>query len=274
MNLPSIPKTTNTLYIGIGGGYDVFGAIPIHERIQSNAVFVNIGTDVRHMGYYSFYALGNKTGAAALRPELQAIVDRHNIDTIIAVDGGVDCLMKGNEMDSGTVLHDFNTMAAIDGVDVRNKILVCVGFGTETDEGLNHYRVLENISDLICSGAFLGSCSITSEMAEFEVYKAAVDTLSSERKSHIQTKVIAATEGEFGNPDLINDPNLSTGVFDVQYESFINPLMSIYWFFRFDGVVENNLIIPHIKDAKTISEALAKYRTSVTRERDKKTLPL
>lgn len=274
MNLPVLPETKNTLYVGLGGGYDIFGAIPIHEKLRSNAVFCNVSTDVKAMGHHKFYTLDNKSGVSSHVLRLQRIVDEHNIDTIIGVDGGVDCLMRGDEVDSGTVLQDFITLAAIDSVQVQNKILACVGFGAETDEGMNHYRVLENISALVRDNAFYGSCSLVGDMAEYAVYKTAVENWSSKRKSHIQSKIIAATEGGFGNPVLDADPNLAAVVFDQKFESFINPLMSMYWFFRLDAVVKHNLIIPTLRTTRTITEALIKYRSVVTRVRDKKTIPL
>jgi len=274
MNLPKLPGTFQTLYLGLGGGYDIFGAIPIHEAIRSEAVFANISNEVESMAKYKpFYQLSNREGPKSLAASLKAIVDEHCIDTIIGVDGGVDCLMHGDEVDPGTVLQDFVTLAAMDQLDAPHKIVVCSGFGSETDEGMNHYRVLENIAQLTKNGAFYGSCSLIGGTPEYACYKDAVESSINIRKSHIQTRVIASVEGQFG--DLrVGDPNLAAMVFDTPHEAFVSPLMGIYWFFRHSGIVKNNKIIPHIKDCKTITESLIKYRGVVTRERDKKVIPL
>jgi len=285
MNLPNLPYSSRTMYIGVGGGYDIFGAIPIHLATSGESIFVNISNEVTSMGPYEpFYAFSSKLGAKPLGESLLSLVRKHHIDTIYAVDGGVDSLMVGDEVDSGTVLGDFNTMAAIDNLsNIGGRecnpcvILACTGFGCEVEEGMNHYRVLENISNLIKDGGFYGSCSLTNDTSIFDSYKEAVEKYSGPRKSHIQPRIIAAVEGEFGNPDIEIDPNLSKVVFDVSDDSlpaFVNPLMGMYWFFRFPQVVRRNKIIPHIKNEITITGALAQYRGVVTRTRDKKKLPL
>jgi hypothetical protein len=155
-----------------------------------------------------------------------------------------------------------------------NIIIACVGFGCETDENLNHYAVLENIAELAKMDAFLGSCSLTKDMAEYAKYKAAVENPNHPRKSHIQTRVIAAVEGQFGAVDVQDDANLSEGIFGAPVPPFINPLMSMYWFFRLEGIVKNNTILPALKRTKTISESLAAYREVRTRVREKKNIPL
>jgi hypothetical protein len=280
LNLPTtLPQTENTLYFGLGGGYDIFGAIPIHEALKSNAVFVNISESV-NMGHYEpFYPLQHKGGAYTLAARLSAIVKEHDIDTIIGIDGGVDCLMHGDEEHAGTVLQDFISLAALDNLKhhtphLPNIVIACLGFGCETEENLNHYAVLENIAQLVRDNAFIGSCSLTGDMAEYAAYKYAIDNYSSQRKSHIQTRVIAAIEGQFGNVNLGEDANLSSTIFDTPSPTFLNPLMSMYWFFRLNGIVKNNLIIPHIKESRTLTDALIAYRKVVTRTRLKKVIPL
>ena len=107
MNLPNFPCDSSILYLGVGGGYDVFGAIPIYESIKDRyahqAVFANVDKNILTMGerHAPFYPL-EFAGARKLTGDLQRIIDTHNVDTIIAVDGGVDCLMHGDEQDAGT----------------------------------------------------------------------------------------------------------------------------------------------------------------------------
>jgi hypothetical protein len=95
---------------------------------------------------------------------------------IFAVDGGVDSLAIGSEKDPGTLLEDSIGLAALQDIQAEKKILCCAGFGTETEENLNHYRILENIAALAGEGAFLGSFSLTKDMPEFKLYKESANT--------------------------------------------------------------------------------------------------
>ena len=110
------------------------------------------------------YTVG-RHGTIAVQRAYEEISTLHSIDATLAVDGGVDSLSKGNEEDHGTILEDFIALAAL-----KNGVLACAGFGTETEENLNHYRILQNIANLAAKGYFLGSFSMTKEMPEFQKY--------------------------------------------------------------------------------------------------------
>ena len=109
------------------------------------------------------------------------LLKEHDIDTIVLVDGGVDSLMRGDEEGCGTIFQDTISVGVVNLLDVPTKILACVGFGTETEEGVCHYRTLENIAGLTKNGGFLGACCLTANMAAFKYYeeicgKVAVET--------------------------------------------------------------------------------------------------
>lgn len=281
LNLPTqLYRFKNTLYFGIGGGYDVFGAIPLHTTLGTKSQFVSIGsTPLIIPGYDTRQqaTLHSQFGANKLAWHLESMVKANNIDTIVAIDGGVDSLMFGDEADSGTVLQDFNSLAALS--RLRDRVscdiyLACLGFGCETDENLNHYAVLQNIATLSADGSFLGTCALNKRQTSFQKYQTAVEHESNERKSHIQTRVVAAVNGGFGVVETGDDPNLDTALFDVKYPVFINPLMSMYWFFSFDGIEKHNKVIQHLKHTDTISESMQIYRKIRTRERLKQVIPL
>lgn len=271
MNLPDLPTSKHTLYLGIGGGYDIYGAIPIAEsRFHTTATYVNISKEVTTMGlrYEPFYQIDPAHGAIPIAAALDVIVNDENIDTIIAVDGGVDCLMQGNEENSGTVLGDFVTLAALMNLKKQNLnlIVACVGLGCEAEEHMNYYAVMQNIARLIQNDSFYGSCSLfKNEHDPFSQYQAALKTTA--RKSHIQTRVLAAAEGRFGELNLLTDANLSQVLVEKPCTPTINPFMSIYWFFNFKGVAMNNRILPALQNTRTMSEALMAYRKVVTRTR-------
>jgi hypothetical protein len=114
-----------------------------------------------------------KTGAAPLAKSYGALAERLGFDALILVDGGVDSLMRGDESGTGTLLEDTISLIAADTLDIPVKILACLGFGTEVEEQVCHYRALENIALLAREGAFLGSCALTPQMEVFQLFEAA-----------------------------------------------------------------------------------------------------
>jgi hypothetical protein len=285
MNIPDGIKNEITLFIGAGGGFDVFAALPLSMKCQSG-IFINYG---QHKGFkirqsteedYPEYGLApitytlGRNGVQDVRDGIQEIVDTYAVDTIFVIDGGVDSLMRGDEENQGTVLEDFIVMAAVDQIDVPHKYLACVGFGAETEEGLNHYRALENISALTMTGDFLGSCSLLKDSREYKAYKILCEEAwEGNRKSHIQSKIILATEGEFGDVGM---DGADAQVYNQETSvNFISPLMSIYWFFNLDGVIKRNLVIEKIRESRSFTDAMMLYRQSIQpHTRPKQVIPL
>lgn len=191
-----------------------------------------------------------RTGAAWLAEGYAALVKHLNIDAIILVDGGVDSIMRGDEVGCGTLVEDSITLAAVEPLDVPVKILACIGFGTEVEEAVCHYTALENIAALAKAGGFFGTCSLTPQMEAFQLFEAAcryVWEQPKHAKSHISTRIIPAARGEFGSYKMY--PDEYSGV-------FISPLMSMYWFFDARMVIEHSLLIPRIRDTMTTTEAI------------------
>lgn len=299
MNVPqtSLHNASNILLLGIGGGFDVFTGLPFlfHNRFKGKFVLANCGPSSEflyrettsedypefHIKDFSIskpvvYSIG-KHGSQLLKKAFQEIITKHNIDTILAVDGGVDSLAVGDEESAGTILEDFNALGALSELKGIKKILCCAGFGAETEENMNHYRILENIANLAKEGYFLGSFSLTKDMAEFELYKNYCELAWADkrRKSHIQTKIISAVEGQFGENNLYQD--IDARVIDSTNFTFISPLSSIYWMFDLDGVASKNKIIPYLKKASTFTDSkilLRSYMTEFKNKRSKITIPL
>jgi hypothetical protein len=273
MNIPKtkLDDAKNILVVGLGSGFDVFTSLPLvfHWK-DKNFVLVNSGTSsVFHFqpstqleypeglisdtpNIKAKYTIG-RHGYKPFKIAYEKIANLHQIDCVLAIDGGVDSLAIGDELDSGTILEDFVSLAALSDLNVP-KILCCAGFGGETEENLNHFRILENMARLATNGAFLGSFSLTKDMPEFEAYKKECEKVwEDRRKSHIQTKIISAVLGKFGPDNHYEniDPRLavSTGI------SFISLLSSIYWMFDFDAVVKQNKAINCLKNSTTFVDA-------------------
>lgn len=164
-------------------------------------------------------------GVNQLRSAYQWLVDTHQIDTIVLVDGGVDSIMRGDEQGRATIIEDTVSIAAVSGVKVGRKILACLGFGTEYDDGLCHYRALENMAALAADGAVLGGCQVVADQEGFHLMRDAYNyaVRHGTSQSHIAPRIIRAVEGDFEGGD-----------------PFVQPLMSQYWFFDLDKVMARN----------------------------------
>lgn len=189
-----------------------------------------------------------KIGVAILKKAYEQLIEKENIGTIILVDGGVDSLMQGDETYAGTILEDTVSLAAIKDLKVK-KILATIGFGTELDDGLDHYFVLNNMSELIKQEALKGSCCLTKSQRSFYLMKNAYDYVvrqDNHATSHITPRIIKAVEGEFGAGGNFISKSYVDGKENhqlIESQWFIQPLMNIYWFWDVDTVIKNNKLI-------------------------------
>ena len=292
MNMPEM-NGTNFLIAGAGGGFDVYGGLPLtYELLRANANVVMASFSLRSQGFgvrestpedypegeltnigVPVYTFG-KNGVQGLHSAYAEIIVKHKIDSIILVDGGVDSLMVGDEVSAGTVLEDSISLAAVSRLGVAHKYVACLGFGTEIEEDLNHYRVLENISSLIKAKAMVGGCALTSSMEAYKVYEQACQVAWTKgRKSHIHSRIIPAVQGEFGNFRVSGvESNVKAS---SNKPLFVSPLSTFYWFFHLQAVVDQSKIIPVIQNSKTFTDAMMLFRQNLIQPtRSKETIPL
>lgn len=272
MNIPQtkIDSHDKILVAGIGGGFDIFTALPLIYN-RPNQEFILVNSSPKNDFHYresttadypegfiparanitAKYTVG-RHGVMPVKKAYQEILTKHGINAILTVDGGVDSLMTGDEADPGTILEDFISIAALDEIKAE-KVMCYAGFWAETEENVNYFRVLQNMSSAAAKGGFFGSFSLTSGMPEFAEYTKACEAAwdAGRRKSHIQTKIISATNGKLENQYTDVDPQLafSTGV------SYISLLTSVYWFFDFDMIAGQNKAIKTMKNSNTFTDA-------------------
>ena len=298
MNIPdSWLMTSNTIMmVGVGGGFDIFTGLPFVKHYpnkkfilvnsSSDSSFLYQESDNTRKEHYpqnkispanniiANYTVG-KLGAGLLKVIYNEIFQKHQADIILGIDGGVDSLMVGDEQESGTILEDFNVLGALDQIDCEHKILCCAGFGAETEENINHYRALENISNIIVNNGFIGSFSICDWHQEFHHYKNQCENAwDKDRKSHIQTKIISAAKGAFVNNSY---KDVDAKVFQSTGIEFVSPLTSIYWMFDMDVVISLNKLIPSLKKANTFIDSkaiLRQYLSDNKMTRTKEVIPL
>ncbi len=211
-----------------------------------------------------------KTGVKPLKNAISELITVNDIDAVILVDGGVDSLMQGDEDESGTCLEDSVVLAAFSEINVPVKILACLGFGTELEDKIDHFSVLQNMAQVIKDDGFYGTCSLTKNMDSFELYEKAcryVFEQENHKKSHISTKIIPAVHGEFDQYDMYAEFKITN--------PFINPLMGIYWFFNADAVIKNNLLVNKLKLGSTWTDSQIILRQFVSAQpmKPKRNLP-
>jgi hypothetical protein len=278
LNLPIDFHDRTILLAGAGGGWDVFGALPLaHELEQRNCrvVMANYssslgGFDVRpalpqdHPEGKLAAAVGKpvyifgKEGARTLRAGYQRLIQDQGIDAIILVDGGVDSLMRGDEEGPGTIIQDAVSLSVVNSLDVPTKILACIGFGAEADEDVCHYRALENMAALAGDGSFLGACALTQAMECFQHYKTICEAIFEQGGdiSHIHTRVIPAVDGEFGQFQRYRHAAI---MLLSPRPPFLSPLMSVFWFFDVAGVAARSLLAEPFAATETYADVRAVY---------------
>jgi len=211
------------------------------------------------------------SGVQPTRKIYNQIVEKHNIDTIILIDGGTDSLTFGDEEELGTPLEDSCSLAAVHQTTIENKLLVCLGFGVDRFHGVSHFRFLENTSTVLREGGFLGSFHLLPTMPEVEKYIEAVEYVNQrmERQSIVSNSIVSAIEGQFGNYHRTMRTSGS--------ELWINSLMSIYWCYQVASVVHNVKYYSHIVNSKTrgqLNEGLYDYRQQLTEIREMRRIPV
>ena len=223
------------------------------------------GKDVEIYGF-------DKVGVNPLKDAYKYLIKKHQIDTIILIDGGTDSLMFGDEEGLGTPQEDICSMAAVYKSGIKKQYLISVGFGIDHFHGVSHYRFLENVAELSKEGGYLGMFQITNDMEESEKYIEAIQFANEKmrgRESIVSNSIVSALKGEYGNYHTTTRTNGS--------ELWINPLMTIYWNFDLRQVVRKIKYYDFIKESNTIGEfnkGLSDYRMKINKFREKKQIPI
>lgn len=197
-----------------------------------------------------------KTGTGPLLDNYRLLVKHLNIDGILLIDGGVDSLVRGDEVGTGTLIEDACSLYAVNELaDVPVRLLACLGMGAEQD--MTHAQVLQNIAALTAAGGFLGSCALTPQMEVYQLYEEAVlyaQDQPVQDASVINSSIISAVQGYYGDYHLTEKTKGG--------RLWISPLMTLYWFFDLPTVARHNLYLPYLKDTASFMAALSAYRNA------------
>jgi len=278
----------NVLVAGAGGGYDVVCGVPLIIGLAKRGINVYVASlsstpindidgGVVHRpelveatatstrpSYFpegwlsrwltdrlgrdvSVYCFG-ATGVGPLHASYQYLIEKMAIDAVIAVDGGVDSLLRGGEYSLGSPLEDALTLAALSLIDGPDRILAAVGFGAERLDRISHAQVLARIADLQGAGAWLGAEALTGTAAD-DMQAAGKYILSNQQGMHnsvVVGSVLASLMGKFGDhavtPHSVNTP------------PWVSPLMSLFWYFDLAEVARQNLYLSRLLNTSTFGE--------------------
>jgi hypothetical protein len=293
------------LVAGAGGGFDIYSGLPLalsllHQGKQVHLANLSFSAldglpiddwaapdlavitpdSASHQSYFPERTLAQwlrrhgypctvyafpKTGVRPLRAAYQALIELHDIDAVVLVDGGTDILMRGDEAGLGTPEEDLASvaaLAALDGIPIR--LVASVGFGIDAYHGVNHVQVLENIAALERDGAYLGAFSIPRATREGALYLDAVAHAQQHTPEHpsiVNGSIAAAVRGAFGDVQFTDRTRGSA--------LFVNPLMSLYFAFDLPGLAARCLYLDRIEDThlmRQVHSRIAEFREStVTR---------
>ncbi len=292
----------NVLIAGAGGGFDVFAGLPlgvalrdlgkrVHyaslsfgdlERLDLDAWLEpglaavepdTTGEDAyfpeRELARFlagTVYAFP-RTGVKPLHGAYRTVVERHEIDAVVLVDGGTDILLRGDEQHLGTPTEDMTSLAAVHALDIGTKIVVSLGFGIDAYHGVCHAHVLENLAALDRQGAL----SIPSDSHEARAYTTAVQQAQDATPlspSIVNGQIAAALKGEFGDVQFTSRTAGS--------ELFVNPLMGVYFSVDLDALARGVHYLPALADTRTafdVALAIEDYRENNDDRRPKRALP-
>lgn len=197
-----------------------------------------------------------RTGVRALRAAYGELVRALGIDAVVLIDGGTDILMCGDEAGVGTPEEDIASLAAVAGVEVPVRLVVCAGFGIDAYHGVCHAHVLENLAALDRDGAYLGALSIPGRSEEAESYLDAVahaQRHTPARPSIVNGQIAAAVRGDFGDVRFTERTRGS--------ELFVNPLMAVYFTVDLPGLARRLRYPPALYDTGTQYEVRAVIET-------------
>jgi hypothetical protein len=194
-----------------------------------------------------------KTGVRPLERAYRALVERLALDAIVLVDGGIDALLRGDEVSLGTPAEDLTSLAAVTGVPELPIALACVGMSAELRDGISHAQVFERMAELAREHAYLGASALVPGTAACDAYARCVEYVFTgqmhQKRSHVHSVITRSLGGEFG----AKAPHV-----------WLSPLASMYWFFDARAVARSHVFLDELRGTEGIwdvAERIAAVRS-------------
>jgi hypothetical protein len=307
--LKRLENSRNVLVAGCGGGFDVYAAVPLAQYLSvigksivyANFSFTNlwlcggdrvtetmwrVDQECNELPYFPekwlaewllacgqsapVYAFA-KSGVRPLSAAYSWIMQHHQIDLVLLVDGGTDSIIFGDEPGLGTVVEDVVSMVAVDKAAGGRSLLAAIGFGVDHYHGVSHRAFLENVAQLTREGGFLGAFSLLPDMPEAAAFLDLVAYANQRQPLHqsiVCNSIASALRGEIGN---YHSTNRTSGS-----ELFINPLMSQYWTFDLSRVMPHVVYAGQLAETERMEDAsrtIKLYRETIE-PRPRRSIPL
>lgn len=200
---------------------------------------------------YAYYA--RSMTVPDMKELYECIVEDHEVDAVLAIDGGSDSLMKGDEKGLGDPVEDATTLSSIALIDkprVLSKTLVCIGVGCDRFNGVSDSSTLRAIAELTRTGAFLGCAALSPPVVSLYERVIKHQERIASFNSVIANAIVAAGQGAFGSQHV--PESLRERVMPGQL--YLWPFMAMHFGFDIQGVVDRSLMCPLLEPARTVEE--------------------
>lgn len=184
------------------------------------------------------------------------MVDRHDVDAALTIDGGSDGLMRGDEAGLADCIEDATSLAACAALQVRSgvRLLVSAGFGCDRWNGISDASALRAVAELTSAGGFRGTLSIepTGEPACF--YERCLRHIYARQSSRLLVSytIMNAARGAYGRAQHPDIRDLEDN--RRQWEGFTWPLSAILWAFDATVAARRSLLCSWLADVDTVAE--------------------
>ncbi|KAL6046734.1 hypothetical protein QOT17_022060 [Balamuthia mandrillaris] len=201
---------------------------------------------------YAFYA--RFFTEPLLRKFYGQLVNDHQVDAILMMDGGSDSLVASDEDGLGDPIEDCVSITAVATLDdprlhQNNKMLLVVGLGADRFNGVSDGSTLRAVAELT------QGLSVEATSEGFQCYKDCVQHIYSRQsfRSVLTGCILAAAKGQYGHkvvPEGL-EGRVRAG------EAFVWPLMAMLWAFDVNKVARRSMLSNWIEKCATVGECYA-----------------
>ncbi|MEU8898063.1 DUF1152 domain-containing protein [Nocardia sp. NPDC048505] len=294
---------TSMLIAGAGGGFDVYGGLPLAFALRDAGRTVHLAnlsfTDLAEVDpngwidehvlavtpglegpphYFPEGALADwldendqpstvyafpRAGVRALRSGYRTLIAKLGVDAIVLVDGGTDILLRGDEKGLGTPEEDATSLAAVAGLDE-----IAVRLAASIGFGIDAFHGVNHVH-------------VLENIAELDAAGAylgafSVPGWSSEARRYRDAVAHAAAHtpkrpslvhGQIAAALLGRHGHVRVGHRTRADDLFVNPLMAMYFTFDLPGLAARNAYLPTLEDTASMSDTLHRigaYRARAT----------
>jgi hypothetical protein len=211
------------------------------------------------------YAYGARNFSPTMLADVyNRIIDVHQVDAVVLIDGGSDSLMRGDESGLGDPVEDAVSVCTVAHLlkpaeNARSPLLrmmFTVGLGVDRFNDVSDAASLRAIAEISRDGGFLGSFSIERGSLDFMFYRDAVEHIYAQQRfrSVVTGAILGSSEGYYGSelPTwLLSERRVQAG------DLFLWPLTAMVWMFDVDAVARRSLVAEWVRNAASYLDCTA-----------------